>query len=168
MFHVKHSLKNFQGYFTTITCYFFDYPRITFEEKINSKNIFNLGNDVYWNNSVYEKKEDSELIANNQFKYNIYLIGGMNIFLPLFEKILLNNNEKEILKKLLNLIKEVLIFKPLNVINTHITKFFKIFSLFILNLDVSYFNDEIFSEFLFELSDNLLEQTQKTDKIAHM
>ena len=159
--------ENFQGYFTTITCYFFDYPRITFEEKINSKNIFNLGNDVYWNNSVYEKKEDSELIANNQFKYNIYLIGGMNIFLPLFEKILLNNNEKEILKKLLNLIKEVLIFKPLNVINTHITKFFKIVSLFILNLDLSYFNDEIFSDFLFELSDNLLEQTQKTDKIIN-
>ena len=156
--------ENFQGNFASISCYYFDYPRITFEENINPKNIFNLGNDVYWNNSVNREKKESELIVNNQYKYNIYLIGGMSVFLPLFEKVLLYNNEKEIFKKLITLIKEILFFKPLNIVNAHTTHFFKILSLFILNVDSSYFNETFFSDFLFELSDNYLEEIQKSEK----
>ena len=72
--------------------------------------IYNLSNNKYWNKFDIKK-------FNNQYENNIYLIGGIKIILPLFEKILLYKDNKEIFEKLLYLIKEILIDKLNNQIN---------------------------------------------------
>ena len=167
--------ENFQGNFSPISCYFFEYPRISFEGNIGKKNIFNLGNNVYWKNNVDDEKNNKELITNNNYKYNIYYIGGINFILPLFEKLLIinednekeNENKKTIFLKLLNLIKEILIGKPYNVINAHDTQFFELLGLFIQKLDNIYFENDIFHKFLFELSEDLIKQTKSEDKITN-
>ena len=101
--------ENFQGNFAPISCFTFDYPRISFEGKIYSKNIFNLGDDIYWNKNIKDEKNGKDFINNKLYKNNIYFVGGMKIFLPILEIFLLNKNETILFKKYINLIKEVLI-----------------------------------------------------------
>ncbi len=170
------SKKNFQGNFAPISCYFFEYPRISFEGNISKKNIFILGNNVYWKNFFDDEK-------NYNYKYNIYFIGGINFILPLFEKLLIkdeenkkgkknkgeiNNNEntKKIFIKLLNLIKEILIGKPYNVIDVYNTQFFELLGLFIFKIDNIYFENNIFSKFLFELFYDFIKQIKNKDQIT--
>ncbi len=176
--------ENFQGYFAPIGCYFFEHPRISFEGNIYKKNIFTLGENVYWKNSIDDEKSNKEIITNNNYKYKIYFIGGINFILPLFEKLLIkdeenkkenenkgeinnNENKKKIFIKLLNLIKEILIGKPYNVIDAYNTQFFELLGLFIQKLDNIYFENDIFHKFLFELSEDLIKQTKSEDKITN-
>ena len=143
--------ENFEGDFIPISCFKFNEIKIIFEDKNIQNNIYNLGNNKYWNK--FDIKQ-----FNNQYENNIYLIGGIKIILPLFEKILLYKDNKEIFEKLLFLIKEILIDKPNNQINAYNNNFFEILSIFILNIDDSYFKNGIFGKLLFELSDNFIKQ----------
>ncbi len=148
--------ENFEGDFIPISCFKFNEIKIIFEDKNSQNNIYNLGNNKYWN-----KFDDK--VFNNQYENNIYLIGGIKIILPLFEKILLYKDNKEIFEKLLFLIKEILIDKPNNQINASNNNFFEIFSIFILNIDDSYFKNGIFGKLLFELSDNFIKQINENN-----
>ena len=143
--------ENFEGDFIPINCFKFHEIKIIFEDKNIQNNIYNIGNNKYLN------KFDIK-VFNNQYENNIYLIGGIKIILPLFEKILLYKDNKEIFEKLLFLIKEILIDKPNNQINAYNNNFYEILSIFILNIDDSYFKNGIFGGLLFELSDNFIKQ----------
>ena len=101
-----------------------------------------------------KRKEDK--IEQTLYSNNIYFYGGMNIFLPLFEKILMHFNQHKIFEKLLILIKELLVNNLENIMIAYNDKFFKLFSVFILNIDKTYFQNDSFFNFLFEMNESFL------------
>ena len=160
--------ENFQGNFAPISCFTFDYPRISFEGKIYSKNIFNLGDDIYWNKNIKDEKNGKDFINNKLYKNNIYFVGGMKIFLPILEIFLLNKNETILFKKYINLIKEVLIDKPQNLIDASNSNFFEVFGFFIEKLDNDYFDNEDYRDFLFNISDNIIKQIPQIKDMKYL
>ena len=112
--------------------------------------------------SIFNKRK-SDITEKKLNSNNIYFFGGINIFLPLFEKLLLHSNLQKIFEKLLILIKELLINDIDNLIIAYNDKFFELLSVFIQNLDKAYFQNDDFFYFLFDINESLIKINKKKE-----
>ena len=132
--------QNSNNLICTFSPYFFNKKNYQIEDPIN-KYIATIN------------KSNGELNLNtvkifHDYKKNIFFIGGINNILPLFEIIYKNKNilekkeKQEILLKIMELIKSILVNHPKNWIDSSENNFFKLLSYFLENIIGEFYSDK--------------------------